>query len=98
MNKPNCRTICLCDLCNRVSPKAKRIREALSDELKSDFDYLMSRMMHAEDDLDYAEARLSGQWPGWEWMPEARRQAEFAPKEANASALASAEARDMGEG
>jgi hypothetical protein len=80
MKTPNCRTICLCDLCNRVSPKAKAIRAALSEELQKDFDYLMSRMMHAEDDLDYAEARLRGEWPGWEWIIEARQKAEFAPK------------------
>jgi hypothetical protein len=59
----------------------KRIMDALPDDLKSDFEYLTMRMMCAEEDRDVAEAKLYGQWPGWEWMVEAKRNAEqiFSP-------------------
>jgi len=55
----------------------KRISDALpSDDLKKDFEYLMMRMMTAEEDCDVSDSKLSGVWPGWEWMKDARKAQE----------------------
>jgi hypothetical protein len=54
----------------------KRINDKLSEGLQKDFDYLMMRMECAEMDLAAAESKLSGEWPGWEWIKEARTAAE----------------------
>ncbi len=67
---------CLCDICVRISPMQKRIRNALPKELKKDFDYLYMRMVCAEEDLAASDAKLRGQWTGWEWIKDARVKAE----------------------
>ncbi len=74
--EPSRRRNCLCELCTVTSPRIDRIRKALPAELIKDFDYLMMRMMCAEEDRDVVNAQLYGDWPGWEWMKEARKQAE----------------------
>lgn len=68
---------CLCDICVRISPMQKCISDALPEELRIDFAYLMTRMECAEMDLDAAQAKLDGEWPGWEWIKDARTAAEF---------------------
>ena len=51
----------------------KRIKEALqTPELQKDFEYLMCKLMCAEEDADVNRAMLSGEWPGWEWIKEAK--------------------------
>jgi len=72
---------CLCDLCVRISPMQKRIRNALPKELRKDFDYLTMRMACAEEDRDASDAKLNGLWPGWEWIKDARIKAEGRVKE-----------------
>jgi len=67
---------CLCDLCVRISPMQRRISLALPKELRKDFEYLTMRMMCAEEDRDVSDAKLAGQWPGWEWITDARIKAE----------------------
>lgn len=67
---------CLCDLCTRISPMHDRLKEALPESLRDDLEYLMMRLMCAEEDRDVAEAKLHGNWPGWEWMIDARRKEE----------------------
>jgi len=54
----------------------KRIGLALPKNLRKDFEYLTMRMMCAEEDRDVSDAKLAGQWPGWEWITEARIKAE----------------------
>lgn len=54
----------------------KRIRKVLAKEFREDFDYLMMRMACAEEDLDVAQSKLAGEWPGWEWLKKARVKAE----------------------
>ena len=63
---------CSCELCIRIGPASDRIRAALTDENLKDFDMLMTRLMHAEDDLDYMNAIWAGTWPGMEWIKEAK--------------------------
>lgn len=68
---------CLCDICTRITPMQVRIMEALpTKQLRYDFMYLMNRMELAETDNACNELKLSGQWPGWEWMKAARKKAE----------------------
>ncbi len=69
---------CLCDLCTRISPMYSRLQEALPEPMRADFEYLMMRLMCAEEDRDVAEAKLYGQGPGWEWMKAAREKEEAA--------------------
>lgn len=57
---------CSCEWCTVTSPMISRIRDALPDELKKDFDYIVVRMMSAEEDADVANCKLNGNWPGWE--------------------------------
>ncbi len=59
---------CTCKLCTYWHPLQKRIREQLNDEGKKEFDILTNHLAHVEDDLNYAEAKLDGSWPGWERM------------------------------
>lgn len=68
---------CICDSCCRISPMMKRIREALPDDLKGDFEYLCNKLGCAEMDYEANEAKLNGQWPGWEWIIEAKAKAGF---------------------
>lgn len=76
---PRHRRVCLCDHCTNVSPRIQGIRDALKGDAKlsHDFNYLVTRLMCAEEDLDVCEAKLAGDWPGWEWMKEARTRIEF---------------------
>lgn len=68
---------CLCALCNRWSPLIKKIKSALRGKPEAhDFEKLTTYYFYVEDDLNYAEARLDGSWPDWEWLPEARKEAE----------------------
>ena len=75
-NMEKVRHHCLCDLCSRIFPMQERISKALPEELKKDFDYLMMRLAVAEEDFCAANAKLVGEWPGWEWIKEARKVAE----------------------
>lgn len=72
------KTRCLCDQCCHISPMAARLRGVLPEELRGDFDYLTMTLMCAEEDRDVARAKLAGEWPGWEWMKDAVRAAEYA--------------------
>ena len=74
MDKP-CRK-CLCQLCNRWGPKWKQLLEAVPEELQDTVNELYSEFDSVKADLNYAEAQLDGSWPGWEWLPAARDQAE----------------------
>ena len=51
----------------------QRIREALPEALRKDFDYLVTRTMNVEADLNYMEALWSGDWPGMEWIKDAKK-------------------------
>jgi len=74
--RPQTETKCLCDWCVRISPMHKRIKDALPEHLKHEFDYLSNRFFNIEMDLDATEAKLNGSWPGWEWIVEERRKHE----------------------
>lgn len=64
---------CGCHLCTQIIPRVERIQAALtSDELKADLEYIMNAYGADSLDKDVAEAMLAGEWPGWEWMKEAK--------------------------
>jgi len=68
---------CLCDFCVRIYPMHEQIKTALrTKKLREDFEYLMMRLMTAETDRDVAAMKLTGNWPGWEWLANARREQE----------------------
>ncbi len=60
--------ICQCDHCVRVSPAIKAIDLLLPDHLKVEFQNIVSKMLHAEDDAEYYKLRSTGEWPGCEWI------------------------------
>lgn len=64
---------CGCHFCTELIPREKRIREALPPELHADLEYIMSAYGADSLDKDVAEAKLDGEWPGWEWMKEAKQ-------------------------
>ena len=38
------------------------------------FDEFLMMVWNDSDDLGAANAKLAGEWPGWEWMPEVIKQ------------------------
>lgn len=65
---------CSCRFCTDTYPRIKAIIAALpTSELKDSFDGLMQDMSAAQLDLDVAEAKLAGEWPGWEWIIDAKK-------------------------
>lgn len=68
---------CSCEYCLRMGPSFKKIRDALPEDLKPEFEYMVTRLMTVEEDLNYAEAQLDGSWPGWEWITEAKKAAGY---------------------
>ena len=60
---------CTCDWCTKRSPAIHRIREALTDEaIRKEFDELIDYFMNVEEDGNVNEAKLAGDWPGWQWI------------------------------
>lgn len=60
---------CQCEYCQKIIPMMQQIIKVIpTEELRKDFDWLMERLMYAEDDRDYYKAKMEGSWPGWEWM------------------------------
>lgn len=75
---------CLCHQCTYWTPLQEEIMDALPDSLKKKFDHLWESFDCVQIDLDVAQAKLRGDWPGWEWMKKAVRAAECAAKEPEA--------------
>lgn len=65
--KPEKKT-CTCNFCTVIYPAIKRIEAELTGQNLIDFEMLMTNMMCAEEDAGYANAKLDGSWPGWEFM------------------------------
>lgn len=61
-------TECGCDHCQHWSPLIDRISSQLDEEGKKLLEELVSDWMHQSDDLGVANAKLDGEWPGWEAM------------------------------
>jgi hypothetical protein len=68
---------CACEWCSRTHPKVNEILAVLPEELKPIFENIVSRMMHAETDAEYYRACLHGDWPGFEWIKEAKIKANI---------------------
>jgi hypothetical protein len=65
---------CACRFCTDTHPRINAIMAALPTQaLKDSFESLMEEMEAAKLDLEVAEARLAGDWPGSEWIKEAKR-------------------------
>lgn len=59
---------CKCYWCTVISPKIKQVSDKLQGEDLNAFEFLMNHYGHLDMDLDVAEAKLEGSWPGWEAM------------------------------
>ena len=57
---------CLCDDCRHWHPLSTHIRAQLDERGKALLDELNDHYGNIEMDLDVAEAKLAGDWPGWE--------------------------------
>jgi len=64
---------CQCEWCTTFSPGYQRLKARTHPDDLPFLDEMLNRMMCAEDDLNYAEAKLDGSWPGWEWIVEAKK-------------------------
>jgi hypothetical protein len=62
---------CKCELCTKWSPLHRRIMAKLRGKDRKLFDEFLMMEASQSDDLGAAEAKLAGEWPGWEWMKEA---------------------------
>lgn len=62
--------VCKCDWCVRVSPILEEIEKILKGEHLLIFNELVDRVINIETELECAEAKLSGDWPRWEFMKE----------------------------
>jgi hypothetical protein len=72
---------CKCELCTKWSPLHRRIMAKLRGKDKKLFDEFLMMVWNDSDDLGVipfgsflallmlANAKLAGEWPGWEWMP-----------------------------
>ena len=67
------RRICKCDLCTKWSPLHRRIMAKLRGKDLKLFDEFLMMEANQSDELGVAEAKLEGEWPGWEWMKETIR-------------------------
>lgn len=66
MNEP---TQCQCDLWQKWHPFIRRMLARLKgQDLK-----LFKELLSQTDELDCANAKLNGTWPGWEWMKDAAK-------------------------
>ena len=57
---------CLCDRCGHWSPLVAHIYAQLDERGKALLDELNNHYGNIEMDLDVANAKLDGSWPGWE--------------------------------
>lgn len=63
-------TQCGCDLCRHWSPLIQHVGEQLDQNGKSLFSELVNDWLEQGTDLDIAESKLAGTWPGWGWLKE----------------------------
>ena len=59
---------CTCNFCTIIYPAIKRIESALTGQNLVDFEMLINNMLRAGEEAEYANAKLDGLWPGWEFM------------------------------
>jgi uncharacterized protein YutD len=59
---------CECDWCTKWSPIVHKVRDALDEDTRKEFDELIDHYTNIEDDLGWTTARLNGDWPGWQFM------------------------------
>jgi hypothetical protein len=62
---------CQCDICIIWMPLQRRILKKLKGKDLELFEQWRMRWAMQSDDLGAAEAKLAGDWPGWEWMKQA---------------------------
>jgi len=67
--KPVGKNGCSCDLCAKWAPWIDRIEKKLKGRDLKLFEEFCEKSFHEADALGHAEAKLSGWWPGWEWLP-----------------------------
>lgn len=62
---------CQCDYCVKWGPFFRRISADMNDVDKALLEEFLLHESSQSDDLGAAEAKLDGEWPGWEWMKRA---------------------------
>jgi hypothetical protein len=62
------KTECGCDFCQHWHPLIKHLQAQLDDEGKKLLNELVEQWMNESQDLEVDEAKLAGDWPGWEAM------------------------------
>ena len=70
-NFENYRPPCSCDICTKWMPMHRRILAVLTPEDRKLYDEFLMMEANRSDDLGVAEAKLAGDWPGWEWIRDA---------------------------
>lgn len=59
---------CECHWCTHWLPLIQQIDAQLDEPSRKLFDEYVTHVGHLEMDLDVANAKLDGDWPGWEAM------------------------------
>lgn len=65
---------CQCDICTKWGPLHRRIMAKLGHKDRKLFEEYVLMEWAQSDALGAAGAKLSGEWPGWEWMKDALKQ------------------------
>ena len=63
---------CKCKLCSFQGPVIDKVRLKLTGKLLKDFDELIEGFFYDVEDGDVAKEKLNGDWPGWEWIKQAK--------------------------
>jgi len=70
----NGKTTCDCEWCVKWSPLFRRMGNQISEPDRVMLDEYLLKQANDSDELCCANSKLSGEWPGWEWMKEAVNQ------------------------
>ncbi len=62
-------TKCGCDFCLHWYPLIQHLEAQLDERGRKLLNQLVENWMHQSDDFGVANAKLEGNWPGWEWLP-----------------------------
>lgn len=61
---------CMCNSCRHWSPLLSHVKAQLDERGRALLDEYMNYIEQSDEDGNVAQAKLEGNWPGWEWMKE----------------------------
>lgn len=73
---------CGCNFCQHWLPIMERVESQLDEETKKLFNEYVSYIEQKAEDGDAANAKLEGNWPGWEAMKDKEALQKFLTSEA----------------